>query len=74
MGLFALFHIQTPSWSSTYIQGAIFFPVFVSGFIVKDQVSMGVFLYLHLIPFNLIPLINLPGFMPTPCYFISLAL
>ena len=45
----------------------LFFPVCISVFFIKNQVSIGVWIYVWV--FDSIPLINMSIFVPIPCCF-----
>ena len=57
-----------PIKPATFIENALFFsPLYIFGFFVKDQVSIGVWVYFWI--FDSIPLIDLSFTVPIPCMF-----
>jgi hypothetical protein len=58
-------HILFREFLNKLLKDAFSFPLYVFGFFVKDQVSIGVRLYFWV--FDSIPLINLSVSVPIPC-------
>jgi hypothetical protein len=54
------------------VEDVVSFPLYRFGFYVKNQVSIGVWVYFCV--FDSFPLISLPVFVPIPCSFITIAL
>ena len=50
-----------------FVEDAFFFPLYNFSFFVKNQVFIGVWINIQV--FNLIPLVNISVFMPTPSSF-----
>ena len=67
MDVFEFFYILTSSQNTTIFDNIFFFPLYVFGFLVQNQVSICVQIYFWV--FDLIPLIHLSIFMPIPCGF-----
>ena len=66
MGLFSFFYIQTVR-QAPFIEDAFFFPLYIFGVFVKDQVTVSVWFYFWV--FNSIPLISMSVSIPIPCSF-----
>jgi hypothetical protein len=67
MGLFSFFYIQAASRSASFIEDALFLPLYIFGFLVNDQVSVNIWFYFWVL--NSIPLINMPVSVPISCSF-----
>jgi len=61
-----------PVTPTPLIENVFFFPLYDSGFFVKDQVTIGVWVYFWV--FNSIPLIAFSVFVPIHVVFITTAL
>jgi hypothetical protein len=64
------FHFSTyrqPFRPAPFIEDAFFFPLYIFGFFVKDQVSVNVWFYFWV--FHSIPSINVSVSVPIPCSF-----
>jgi hypothetical protein len=67
MDQFAFFYMITASCATTFVENAVFFPLDDGNTLVKDQVTIGV--WVHFWVFNSIPLIYLSVSVPVPCRF-----
>lgn len=57
-----------PVWPASFVEDTVFFQVCVCSFFIKNQLSLGVWIYVWV--FNLIPLINMSLFVPIPwCFY-----
>jgi hypothetical protein len=69
MDQFAFFYMITPVGTAPFVENAIFFPLDGFSSLVKDQVTIGV--WVHFWVFNSIPLFYLSVTIPVPCSFLS---
>ena len=63
-GLVSLFYTQLSSFSAPLIEQAVFSPLSILASFVKDNVPMGVWVYLW--AFYLVPLVYISVFVPVP--------
>lgn len=70
MDLFVSFYKQKSRaifWPKVFVEG-VYFTVDISGLIIKDQMYIGVCIYVWVL--NIIPLIKVSVFMPWQCFFV----
>jgi hypothetical protein len=67
MDQFALFYVLMPLGPAPFVENAIFFPLESFSSFVKDQVTIGLWVYFWV--FNSISLIYLTVSVPIPCSF-----
>ncbi len=67
MDQFAFFYMITPVVPAPFVENAVFFPLDGFSSLVKDQVTIGV--WVHFWVFNSIPLVYLSVTIPVPCSF-----
>jgi hypothetical protein len=67
MDYFIFFYMITVSWPASLVENAAFFPLDGFSSLVKDQVTIGV--WVHFWVFNSIPQIYLSVTIPVPCNF-----
>jgi hypothetical protein len=67
MDQFAFFYMITTNCVSTIVENAVCFPLDGFSFLVKDLVTISV--WVHFWVFNSIPLVHLSVAVPVPCSF-----
>jgi hypothetical protein len=71
MDLLSLFCIRYPVFSATFVEEAIFSPLYAFGAFIKSQVSIAAWIYIWV--FFSVPLVFLSGFVPVLCFFFFIA-